>query len=565
MLPQMHFQFVTTQYLIQPKNVHFIAGLINLVHCHLLNKILPATLFYILNIKVTHITHNSKQILVKSTNYIILQKKREECFTKRRFPLYIEFKRSNLLREQMYLIEEHMFLYDMLQANIPIHDTFIFIFLRDNHMLSNNNIPQYLQDIINIIVIYSTTTTIPYICNGPKSKWFSKKRKNPTIYDGHTLCQILNKLFNAPLFALRDELYKYLNIDNNIKLMVQSAAGEWLNNLKTIYHESIIKVNSSNDSEKRMTYKKLMTDIRYKYMKFHFAFAVQDPNASFTHWLLKFEGDNNLLTVDWFANSSILVSVLYNTAIEQRIFWYSCKSKKPSFTKRYATCAKCLMPKNTFVTGSDIGNLIHKWMNKYPKYNGLLNNCQHFVRDMFLVFNESKAKKLTKQLQANNVGFLDPVAGANNSVQQKEREKYMKQMLETELIRCKIFREQNSKKLKKLLDETMLTAFYDKLLDAGYYDEDYHTINDNELKNIGMKECDRIRFLIGSQEKIMAMEQVKSWLINIKLPIYFDAFIANGFDSLYMVQCVTEKELKQMNINMIGHQMQIMKHVAILQ
>ena len=60
-------------------------------------------------------------------------------------------------------------------------------------------------------------------------------------------------------------------------------------------------------------------------------------------------------------------------------------------------------------------------------------------------------------------------------------------------------------------------------------------------------------------------KKFKEWFEKIlKLPQYYDVFLANGIDTLEIVQLVTMNELKQLNITLIGHTMKILKEIAKL-
>eukprot|EP01083_Nonionella_stella_P123907 373706_1 len=60
-------------------------------------------------------------------------------------------------------------------------------------------------------------------------------------------------------------------------------------------------------------------------------------------------------------------------------------------------------------------------------------------------------------------------------------------------------------------------------------------------------------------------KKVKSWLENqVALPQYFDIFMKNGIDELSLVALLDKATLKDIGIDVIGHQMKILNHVKQL-
>ena len=50
----------------------------------------------------------------------------------------------------------------------------------------------------------------------------------------------------------------------------------------------------------------------------------------------------------------------------------------------------------------------------------------------------------------------------------------------------------------------------------------------------------------------------------LKLPEYTDVFIENGIENLNVVRMLTQTELNQIGISKIGHRMQIMRAISML-
>lgn len=60
-------------------------------------------------------------------------------------------------------------------------------------------------------------------------------------------------------------------------------------------------------------------------------------------------------------------------------------------------------------------------------------------------------------------------------------------------------------------------------------------------------------------------EELKKWLTKtVKLPQYFDTFISNAVDDLDTASLLTTTALEKMGINLIGHQLKIMRKVRML-
>eukprot|EP01083_Nonionella_stella_P086335 239827_1 len=444
------------------------------------------------------------------------------------FPLHR--KRSFLLREQMKVIEQYIILDDKIQTGPFVSTLLLFDLLRNDAFgcIGNNIQHEHITDILNVINTYGHGS-VTYVCTGPTVKQrFRTTTVKPNIYDGYALSHALTQLFNTPLFVSQNDLYHQLNIGDTVRNMLQKVAREWLDHLRVIYEESIIKPIGV------IPYKRLLADVRYKYMKFHLVIAAAEPNTAVTHWCLKFEGVKHLLTVEWCRNSSVRLMVLNNTAIEQRVCWYSCNMNavNPSFTERWETLVKCDISKNYFtgwdhhcITGSDLGNLIGKWIQLNHKYNGISNNCQHFVRDLIATFHKAGGRILSRKMQTNNFGYVEPVTGAHNARQQVERPEYIRDVLAEELIRSKVYREMHSDRLKMFLYNRKLSSFYDHLLDAGFYDDDYHMISDDDLLMIGMTQREAELFL---KHKPFYLKEFLNH-IGLNKNQYYDRFIDNKY------------------------------------
>eukprot|EP01083_Nonionella_stella_P216357 777828_1 len=81
-----------------------------------------------------------------------------------------------------------------------------------------------------------------------------------------------------------------------------------------------------------------------------------------------------------------------------------------------------------------------------------------------------------------------------------------------------------------------------------------------------MKRMKQIMNTLSANTNLNAEQQkVKSWLENkVKLPRYFDNFMNNGIDELSVVALLDKATLKDIGIDVIGHQMKILNHAKQL-
>eukprot|EP01084_Bolivina_argentea_P281291 481247_1 len=165
---------------------------------------------------------------------------------------------------------------------------------------------------------------------------------------------------------------------------------------------------------------------------------MNDSNYSpinFDHWALKFEGNKNLLTVEFFdqegSNHGIVkMRILPNTRLNRRVWWYwwerdeipqkgTQKQPQPQyFTRRWETIWKVWL---NCITAECIGRLIIRWLrtNDYAQYQVAKNNCQHFVRDVTAALDISAAKKLNSLFDHKVIAsFLPAVAVADGMTEE---------------------------------------------------------------------------------------------------------------------------------------------------
>eukprot|EP01084_Bolivina_argentea_P305484 527744_1 len=225
-----------------------------------------------------------------------------------------------------------------------------------------------------------------YICKGPgKKHWWTSEMREANNSDIETLSYILCKLFNSPAYCYEDNDFNIFmskcNILNDMKLIIKSKGFMLLNNLRRKSLTFTVKDIKNRHNE-------LFLDSNKSKMKFHTITVCARPvhgvkNVSLIdHWAIKFEGDKYLLTLDYYANSTVIAIIENNNCIGHKIFWYSwCANSKQYFTSRWGTLSKIYLNEEMQgITGECIGHIISKWKIKYSKYCSMTNNCQHFVR-----------------------------------------------------------------------------------------------------------------------------------------------------------------------------------------
>lgn len=91
----------------------------------------------------------------------------------------------------------------------------------------------------------------------------------------------------------------------------------------------------------------------------------------------------------------------------------------------------------------------------------------------------------------------------------------------------------------------------------------------NELSKL-MQEIDNMKKdveLLKQNNKVLTNDEsgIKQWLSDkVKLPQYYDVFIANGIDNLDVAKLITMDVLKEIGVKMIGHRMRILHSVENL-
>lgn len=191
-----------------------------------------------------------------------------------------------------------------------------------------------------------------YICKGPgKKHWWSSTMRESTQNDIDTMSYILCKLFNSPSYCYMDKEFDIFmtikcGIINDMKRIIQSKGFRLLNGLRKKSLTFTVKdVKNRHDQ--------LFLDPFKKRMKFHTITVCARPvhgvkNVSLIdHWAIKFEGDKYLLTLDYYANSTVIAIIEENNCRGQKIFWYSwCANSKQFFTQRWGTLSKIYLSKD---------------------------------------------------------------------------------------------------------------------------------------------------------------------------------------------------------------------------
>eukprot|EP01084_Bolivina_argentea_P245376 410834_1 len=223
----------------------------------------------------------------------------------------------------------------------------------------------------------------------------------PTNTNVITINKILCQFFNSPLFVAKKNLYNKLEMNCDVKTILQILGEEQLWMLETIATKRVNK-----------DHKRLYEYSEYRNIEFKRVYLVQRENGPSTaHWALKFEGDTHLCSVDWFNNDKAYYQILENdeNAFGQRIFWYS-HIEDVSFNNKWIELLRLDLMGDDIITCGGVGQLIETWINEYTEYEVYDNNCQHFARDILSVFHIDLAKNITeKSKKAFVVGSGAPV------------------------------------------------------------------------------------------------------------------------------------------------------------
>eukprot|EP01083_Nonionella_stella_P123908 373707_1 len=116
---------------------------------------------------------------------------------------------------------------------------------------------------------------------------------------------------------------------------------------------------------------------------------------------------------------------------------------------------------------------------------------------------------------------------------------------------------------------TKITAMQQKIIKIELQlNEEQKSDETDDRLNKMMNEMKRIKqtmnTLSASNNMDPEQQKVKSWLEKVRLPQYFDNFMNNGIDELSVVALLDKATLKDIGIDVIGHQMKILNHVKQL-
>eukprot|EP01084_Bolivina_argentea_P252188 423245_1 len=278
--------------------------------------------------------------------------------------------------------------------------------------------------------------------NIPKGKSLFHKKADAKDLNNHAI--YLEKLMSSSPLLLQDYIFQLLRIDPVLKKFMQHKAGTKLKTLQNIANKKYLK-NPYKLTKKR--------GIAYE---FHTLYITQRPlyiadnnfsPINFDHWALKFEGNQNLLTVEFFddpdRDHGIVKSLIVpNTRLNRRVFWYwwerdeyvtKTKKRKETqfFTKRWETIWKIHLG---CVTAECIGRLIIRWLNTkdYAIYQVAKNNCQHFVRDITSCFDIGAAKKLNSLFDHKVIASILPAVAVADGMTEEVRMYEIKDILRDE-------------------------------------------------------------------------------------------------------------------------------------
>eukprot|EP01084_Bolivina_argentea_P273614 466122_1 len=306
---------------------------------------------------------------------------------------------------------------------------------------------------------------------GRKSFTFNTQRQaqqHHLIY----FAQILQIIINCPSFAIQDCLYNILrkNKDNiieeidiniatneqqpldnykkkvickDLELLIKHTAFkklcEWRHNLKFIVRKyedpkdenALCKGIPSNGNPAKGSVKfnwRPLKNIKFLSNITFFSVMVvscpQTSNPAGDHWAVIFEGKYHNLILEYFLDGKskedfgfVSFKLMPNNIIGQRTCWYSnCASKRDKyinaemFNDRWSTLRKTILLKSSFgkeATFNFIHKLVKIWMSR-PEYYATTNNCQHFCRNIYAVFDKQEAKFLNVKFDHRKMTLFIP-------------------------------------------------------------------------------------------------------------------------------------------------------------
>ena len=100
--------------------------------------------------------------------------------------------------------------------------------------------------------------------------------------------------------------------------------------------------------------------------------------------------------------------------------------------------------------------------------------------------------------------------------------------------------------------------------------EEQKNDNNDDLRNQMNEMNKKINIPMSNNNNDNSMnkdkQEFKQWItVKLNLPEYYDVFVEQGIDTLKVVQLMTKEELIEMGINKVGHRMQILKEIQLLQ
>eukprot|EP01083_Nonionella_stella_P316368 1146757_1 len=311
-----------------------------------------------------------------------------------------------------------------------------------------------------------------YVCTGPgKEHWWSNKLIEANENDINTLSYILCKLFNSPAFCYMDEIFDCFlsesRFANGIRRIIKSKGFMLLNKLRMKSLKFTVKDPCN-------LHEQLFLDDKKKQMQFHSITVCARPvhgvkNVSLIdHWAIKFEGDEYLLTLDYYANSKVIAIICKNNCVGQKIFWYSwCANSRQFFTSRWGTLSKIYLHKEMQgISGECIGRIISSWRARHNKYCSMTNNCQHFVRDILTVFEFNAAQYLSTKFHHRVVeGIIFPSLPFMDEIDEQKRMKEIRGILQgtfeeyhQELPQLQLMNDDDEKRVVMNHSDTMVAS-----------------------------------------------------------------------------------------------------------
>jgi len=134
----------------------------------------------------------------------------------------------------------------------------------------------------------------------------------------------------------------------------------------------------------------------------------------FPHWGLFLVGQHHLARIEFWGgkNGKVTVQVFRHTLRALRCFWYQWDSNTSNqfFTQRWDVISSFYL-QSPWTSAERIGLAVEVRFLQNPNYSPGCNNCQHFVRDLVMLFNAKIGKLLNIELTDRRIDASMPFIG----------------------------------------------------------------------------------------------------------------------------------------------------------